>query len=114
MIDGLITGKVFGQPKQGQGKNGMYATAKVRVTTDQDTIFINVICFNEKTCTQLLALQDGDAVALSGSLTPKVWEAKDGARPVLDMVAHGVLTAYHVSRKRKAIQGEPDPKPERW
>lgn len=112
MIDGLVAGKVFGQPKQGQGKNGMYATAKVRVTTDQDTIFVNVICFNEKTCTQLLALNDGDSVALSGSLTPKVWEAKEGARPVLDMVAHGVLTAYHVSRKRKAIQGEPDP--ERW
>jgi len=43
----------------------------------------------------------------SGELTPKVWTDKNGeARPALDMVAHAVLTAYHVARKRQAVKDE--------
>ena len=53
----------------------------------------------------MLALNDGDSVALAGALTPKVWVDKNGdAKPALDMVAHGALTAYHVQRRQKAIQ----------
>ena len=49
---------------------------------------------------------DGDAVALSGSLTPKVWTDKQGNhRPSLDMIAVHVLTAYHVGHKQAAIGG---------
>lgn len=103
MIDGLIAGKIFGQPKEGQGKSGTYVTAKVKAATEQDTIFVNVICFNEQACAQLLVLQDGDSVALSGSLTPRVWDSQDGPRPVLDMVAHSILSAFHVKRKRDAM-----------
>ena len=47
---------------------------------------------------------------LAGELTPKVWTDKDGvARPVLDVLAHAVLSAYSVARKRKAVR-EPDPR----
>ena len=57
----------------------------------------------------LLALGDGDSVSLSGALTPKVWTDRDGhARPALDLVAHGLLTSYHVTRKRKAMQPDQD------
>ena len=105
MIDGLIAGKIFGQPKQGQGKNGSYVTAKVRAATEQDTIFVNVICFNQQACSQLLALQDGDSVSVAGSLTPRVWDSQDGPRPVLDMVAHAVLSVYHIRKKRDEVQG---------
>ena len=66
---------------------------------------MNVIAFDAAPCTALLALADGDSVALSGSLTPKVWTDKGGnARPALDLVAHQVLTAYHVTRKRDAMR----------
>lgn len=55
-------------------------------------------------CTALLALAEGDSVALSGSLTPKTWTDKEGnTRPALDLVAHQVLTAYAVTRKRNAM-----------
>ena len=48
-------------------------------------------------------VEDGDAVALAGALTPKAWLAKDGTpKPAMDVVAHGLLTAYSVTRKRKA------------
>ena len=50
---------------------------------------------------------DGDSVSLTEALTPKTWIDKQGnAKPALDMVAHGVLTAYHVQRKRRAVRAE--------
>ena len=108
MIDGLIAGKIYGQPTRRTGKSGKdFVVAKVRCAAgDGDGVFINVIAFNDTACTALLALNDGDSVSMSGELTPKVWTDKEGeARPALDMTAHAVLSAYHVSRKRKAIQG---------
>lgn len=107
MIDALISGKLYGQPKQMTSKAGKpFATAKVRATAGEgDALFVNVIAFDADTVAALLSLGDGDSVALAGSLTPKVWTDKEGnSRPAVDLVAHQVLTAYHVTRKRKAVQ----------
>jgi single-stranded DNA-binding protein len=109
VIDALVGGKVYGQPAQRTDKNGKpFATAKVRVATvTGDGFFVNVIAFARPAVDALLALADGDSVALSGELTPKIWTDKNGeARPALDLVAHAVLTTYHVSRKRQAIRNE--------
>ncbi|MBN3850146.1 single-stranded DNA-binding protein [Paraburkholderia sp. Ac-20342] len=109
MIDGLVGGKVYGKPAERAGQNGKsFVTAKVRATMgDGDALFVNVIAFSTTVQQALMALDDGDSVALSGVLTPKVWTDKNGeARPALDMVAHGVLTAYHVQRRRRAMQSE--------
>lgn len=123
MIDALISGKLYGQPTERTSKTGKpFALAKVRAAGgDGESLFVNVIAFDATPCTALLALGDGDSVALSGSLTPKVWTDKEGnARPGLDLVAHQVLTAYHVTRKRRAVQpqGQPQdsapPPPEHW
>ncbi|MGB6488764.1 MAG: hypothetical protein WBE91_17930, partial [Steroidobacteraceae bacterium] len=55
--------------------------------------------------TALLALQDGDSGALAGELTPKVYTPQSGEpRPSLDLLAHAVLTEYHIARKRNAVQ----------
>ena len=114
MIDALIAGKVFGTPTERTGKSGKpFAVAKVRVTAgDGESLFVSVIAFDAAPCAALLALGDGDSVALSGSLTPKVWTDKEGAtRPGLDLVAHQVLTAYSVTRKRRATEGSTPPAP---
>lgn len=106
MIDGLIGGKLHGKPAQRKSSNGnAYVTAKVRTPAgDGEVLFVNVITFSEDVGMALLALDDGDSVSLSGALTPKVWTPPDGEpRPVLDMVAHAVTTAYHVTRKRQAV-----------
>ncbi len=108
MIDGLIAGKLYGQPTQRTSKAGKpFAVAKVRAAAgDGESLFINVIAFDAAPCTALLALADGDSVALAGVLTSKVWTDKEGnTRPSLDLVAHQVLSAYHVTRKRTAMQG---------
>lgn len=113
MIDALISGKLYGQPTERTSKTGKpFALAKVRAAGgDGESLFVNVIAFDAAPCTALLALADGDSVALSGSLTPKVWTDKEGnTRPALDLVAHQVLTAYHVTRKRDTMrQSATDP-----
>lgn len=106
MIDGLVSGRLYGEAQIGTGQNGKrFVTCKVRATAgDGETLFVNVIAFNDDVQTALLALEDADSVSLSGALTPKVWTDKNGlVKPALDMVAHGLLTAYHVQHKRKAI-----------
>jgi len=109
MIDALIAGRIHGKPAERTTSGGKpFAVAKIRVSTREgDTFFVNVIAFDEEAVTALMALSDRDSVALAGELTPKVWTDKDGAaRPSLDLLAHRVLTEYHVTRKRQAMTGD--------
>ncbi|HZZ05466.1 single-stranded DNA-binding protein [Paraburkholderia sp.] len=102
MIDGLVGGRLYGEAQIRTGQNGKrFVTCKVRAATnDGDTIFVNVIAFDDEVQTALLALSDADSVALSGALTPKVWTDKNGLiKPAVDMVAHRVLTAYEERRE---------------
>ncbi len=106
MIDGLIAGHLVCLAETRQGKNGSsFALAKVKATAgDGETLIVNVITFAAEASAALMALDDGDAVALAGALTPKVWTDKQGnTRPALDMVATQVLTAYHAARKQHAL-----------
>lgn len=106
MIDGLIVGKLHGAPDQRQDKHGKpFSVAKVLATTGEgDQLIVNVIAFDAQACAALMALEDGDSLALAGSLTPKVWTDKQGnTRPALDLVAHRVMTAYHAQRKQQAM-----------
>ncbi|WP_345797164.1 single-stranded DNA-binding protein [Castellaniella sp. MT123] len=107
MIDALIQGKLYGTPKTGIGKNSNpYTTALLRVATAAgDMLMCSVICFDEAAQCVLQALGDGDSVAVTGTLTPKVYQAKDGtSRPALDLVAQAVMTPYQVTRKRQAVE----------
>lgn len=118
MIDALVSGRIFGKPTERTSKAGKpFAVAKMRVASgDGESQFVSIIAFDQQPCTALLALGDGDSVALSGSLSLKTWTDKDGnARPGLDLVAHQVLTQYHVTRKRSAMQsvGQPAPQQQR-
>lgn len=108
MIDALIAGKLLGQPSQRTSKNGnTFTTAKVRVPTGEDSTFCNVICFDQEAQAALLALGAGDAVSLAGSLKVGIWQAQDGThRPSLDMTASRVLTQYHLTKRRRAMQPE--------
>ena len=106
MIDGLIAGKLQENPVARVSKNGnTFVTTKVRVAAAQgESIFANVIAFDDKVKSALLALEAGDSVSIAGTLTPKAWLDKQGEpRPGLDIQAHAVLTAYAVRRKRETI-----------
>lgn len=123
MIDSLIQGKLHTKAQQRTGKSGKpFVTAKVTTTAkDGNAQFVNVIAFAPDACRALLALDAGEAVALAGELSSSVYTSKDGVPRVgLDLTAHAVLTAYHVTRKRRAVQpqGQPQdnapPPPEHW
>lgn len=106
MIDVLIQGKVFAKPQERTGKTGApFATAKLTAAAgDGESLFVSCIAFDGDAMAALLALDAGDAVAVAGSATPKAWEDREGnLRAAMDVVVQRVLTAYHVSRKRKAM-----------
>ena len=108
MIEGLVTGTLVGMAEQRQGKNeSTFVLAKVKADCgDGESLIVNVIAFSAEACAALLALDEGDTLALSGALTPKVWTDKQGnTRPALDMVASQVLSVYHADRKRAASGG---------
>ena len=107
MIDALVSGKLYGKPQTRTAGNGKtFVTAKLRTASGNgESLFVNCITFDKATGDCLLALDDGDSVALSGALTPKVYTPANGEpRPSLDMQAHAAITAYHVTRKRQAVQ----------
>lgn len=109
MIEGLITGTLTGLAEQRQGKNETsFVLAKVKATPGEgEPLIVNVIAFAPEACAALLALDEGDTLALTGALTPKVWTDKQGnTRPALDLVASQVLTVYQVERKRAALGGD--------
>ena len=114
-IDCLIQGRLHRTAQQRTSKTGSpFVTATVRVPTkDGGSLFASVIAFSATACQSLLALADGDAVALSGEATLKLYQPKDGGepRPSLDLLAHQILTPYHVKRRREAMTGNRDERP---
>ncbi|OYT91619.1 MAG: single-stranded DNA-binding protein [Burkholderiales bacterium PBB3] len=95
MIDGLVAGRLVGEPERRTGKaDSHFVVAKIKAAAAEgDSYIVNVIAFDAAVCESLVSARDGDSVALAGSLTPKVWIDKQGvSRPVLDMVAHRVLS----------------------
>ena len=111
MIDGLVSGRLYGTAQVRTGQHGThFVTCRVRASAgDGESLFINVIAFDDSPKEALQALDDGDSVALAGALTPKVWTDKQGnAKPALDMVVHAVLSAYHTKQKRRTVRGLPE------
>ena len=108
MIDALIAGKLYGQPQGRKGTKGKpYALAKVRVATSKgETLFVSVIAF-DAAATALLAMEDGDGVALVGSITPTAWADKQTGEPRagLDMQAQKALSVYQMQKKRQQHSG---------
>lgn len=101
MIDALVAGKLYAAATERTSSNGnRFVVARVTAAAGNgESQFVSVIAFSEAARTALLAL--------SGSLTPKVWTDRQGeARATFDLVAHAVLTPYHVRRKRKAVSPE--------
>ncbi|AVO40106.1 single-stranded DNA-binding protein [Simplicispira suum] len=108
MIDGLVAGRLHSAPGEriDKGGNGFVVAKVLAAASEGENLIVNVIAFDKEVCNALLALRDGDSLALAGSLTPRVWTDKQGnTRPSLDMVANGVLTAHHAAHRRDALDG---------
>lgn len=112
MIDAFIAGKLHNNPQQRTAKTGKpFTTAKVLATTSKgETVFLNVLAFNESAQAALLALGPGDAVALAGSIEPTAWQDRNGETRVgMSMIAANVLTSYRVDKRRRAVTQQEGP-----
>ncbi len=111
MIEALVTGTLMALAEERQGKNdSAFVVAKLKAQpAEGEGLIVNVIAFAAEARAALLALDEGDTLAVSGALTPKVWTDKQGdTRPALDLVASQVLTVFHVERKRATLGGAAD------
>jgi single-stranded DNA-binding protein len=106
MIDALVSGAMHGTAQACVATSGRpYFRCTVRVpVADGAALFVRVTAFSSTVGETLLALADGDSVALTGSLKPGAWVDRDGtARPNLDVVATQVLTVYSMRKRRAAV-----------
>lgn len=103
MIDALIYGKLTRKPEQRQGNNdNLYTLASLSTETKEGIIFVSLIAFDEEAQSALLRLKVGEKLSVIGTITPKVWQDKDGNYiPSLDLVCNGVQSVYSNKEKLK-------------
>lgn len=109
-IDVLISGKLRGTPTVRTSANGKpFALFKVAAADKTgESLLCSCIAFSETAMQAVQALEDGDSIAATGEAAVSTWNASDGTpRHGLDVTVHGVLTAYHAGRKRKATEFQP-------
>lgn len=105
MIDALISGRMRGAPSMRKAANGKPFAAFRVSASDRNgvSLLCSCITFSASAMEAVQRLDDGDSVAVTGEATLSTWTGNDGKpRHGLDMLVHGVLTAYHLGRKRKA------------
>lgn len=113
-ISALVLGTLLTQPTQRTSQRGAnFTTCRIRVASagsgDTDSVVANAICFDQDVQRELLSLGTGEQVAASGTLKVGIWTPADGQpRPSVDLVVGKVLSAYSVSKKRKAAQPDQD------
>jgi hypothetical protein len=108
MIESLVTGRVHQAAKKKTDRNGKpYTTLRLKVPHGENSLLIGVICYEPAGVRTLLALDVGDAVAVAGSLTVRIWTDVQGmAKPSADLIAHVVTTPHHADRKLRAITAQ--------
>ena len=107
MIDALVSGRLRGAPVFRTANNGTPFVSFRLAVADRNgaSVLCSCISFSATVCAALQALSDGDSVAATGEASLTTWDGKDGTpRHGLDVLVHGVLTAYHAGRKRKASE----------
>ena len=105
----LISGRLRGVPSLRTASNGSPFLLFRVATTDKagESLLCGCIAFAESVIQTVQALGDGDSISVTGEASITMWSGSDGAvRHGLDVTVHGVLTAYHVGRKRKANADE--------
>jgi single-stranded DNA-binding protein len=102
-IHALVTGVLHKEVVQRISQNGhRYVTCTVRTEQEGQSIWINVICFDDIAQETLMKLNIGDALSLQGKATPKVYIKDDEPRPSLHLTASQVLALQPKYEPRQA------------
>jgi hypothetical protein len=99
----LVSGRLWGEPEQKLSKAGKpFAVAKLREGSGDGAVWWSVVAFSEDVCEELLALRDGEALAISGPFRCEIFEKEGRARIAHRIVAERLISA----RKPKKRQPE--------
>lgn len=105
MIAVLIQGRLNATPVARTSSRGnKFATALIRATADDGTTtWVSVIAFSEDAVEGLLALREGDSVAVAGEASLHTFETSSGeTRAQLRVTATRCLSVHQAKRQRKA------------
>ncbi len=115
MIDALISGVLIGPTQSRTSSKGRtFATGKIKAAAGNgEPTYVSIIAFRDSAVAALLAMGDGDSIAVSGELSAKLYQPQNGGEPRvgLDLVVQAVLSPYHVARKRRAVTDGEQPRP---
>ena len=108
MIDALISGPIRSAVNQRTTNGGKPFASWRMAATDKngDSVLCSCIAFSEPVVEAIQRLGAGDTIAVTGEVAVSIWEASDGTiRHGLDVLVHGVISAYHMGRKRPSATG---------
>ena len=108
MFDALLSGRLRGVATLRTAANGSpYATFRLGVPSKTgESLLCSCVTFSKTAIDAVQSLDDGDSVAVTGEAGIRTWDGSDGSiRYGLELTVHGVMTAYHMGRKRKAAGG---------
>lgn len=110
MIDALISGKLIRDPTLKTGQSGKpFCTFLLSVPTSSDEpTIVSGIAFAD-VAEKIAWLRKGDAVSVTGSLSPSEWIDKNSGetRHGLSVTVSAALSAYDIKKRR----GHTDSKP---
>jgi hypothetical protein len=106
MISILCGGKLIAKPAERTSKAGKpYATIQFVTETQDATILVSGIAFDAEIVRQLLALEKGDSVAVTGPCKPSAWVKEFEPVAGLSVTITALLTPYAIKRKQAAGDG---------
>ncbi len=98
----LVTGTLVADPMRRSGAKGDFATASIRVATEDGAILISAISF-QTLAEQLLSHRQGDALSIAGRGKLTSWTGRDGAEK------HGVsVTIDQIASASAARRADAD------
>jgi single-stranded DNA-binding protein len=113
MIDALITGRLIRAPELKTSKNGKpYCQFLLSVPTGEERALVYGVAFKE-VAEKIARLQDGDALAVIGSLKPTEWcDKTTGAiKHGLSITVSNSLSLYEVKKRKPKEPGPEQSKP---
>lgn len=109
----LVTDTLVGDPARRSGAKGDFATATIRVATDDGAILASAIAFGDG-AEQLLGHRQSDTVAAAGRGRLTEWTGRDGEQHhglslVVDQIASAASARRaDAGRRRSPHQAQPE------
>jgi single-stranded DNA-binding protein len=104
----LVQGTLFHspEPRTGKASGKSFVAATIRVRDGEATQFWKVLAFSSEAQSELLRLDDGDALSVQGGLRAEAYEKGGEPRVSLTVLADAVL-ALRRPRKRQEPERAP-------